>query len=220
MVAAVGQGGHDRLSRPARLQIAAGVGEADHRVGVGDVDPLRIDQRIEGDPERPVQTLGEGLHLRGLASPVRGAQHDDAARLALGDEDVAIGRNPKQPRRLQLGERRHRETRQGLQLGASRPGHHRWQPETRLRRHVLRHVGEGDLTRHPRRVAPPIAVGGGAGDRGRNRRPGQSADNEKRGPSTHSSLRDVPTPPSLNAPLRRPATAPRQMLACAAQRPA
>ena len=82
----------DRLGAPAGLGVAVLVGEADDRVGVADVDVLRLrPRRIERDPERAAQAGGEDLVDLGLAVAVGVAQDVDAVGAALGDEEVAVG---------------------------------------------------------------------------------------------------------------------------------
>ena len=95
----LGDLGHDHLGGAAGLQIAVGIGVADHPIVLGDVDPLRIGpERVEGDAEGLVQALGEGgVDARPLG-PVGGAQHADAPGRLLGDEDVAVGRDHHMPR--------------------------------------------------------------------------------------------------------------------------
>ena len=97
-LAARGDALDDRLRRAARLEIAALVREADDRVGVADVDPLRVrSERIERDPERPVEAHGEGRHGPRAAVGPASANHPHAARIALGDEQVAVRRRANQP---------------------------------------------------------------------------------------------------------------------------
>ena len=108
-----GRSRDQRLGGPARLQIAVAVGKAQHRIGVADIDELRIGSgRIEGDAERRVETRGEDRHYARLGAVAAGAQHADAARLALGDENVAVGRDADEARLFQLvGEQRDRDAR-------------------------------------------------------------------------------------------------------------
>ena len=81
----------DRLGLARGLRVAVLVGEADDRVGVADVDVLRLGPgRVEGDPERPVQAGGEDLVDLGLAVAVGVAEDADAVGAALGDEQVAV----------------------------------------------------------------------------------------------------------------------------------
>ena len=87
-----GSSGDDRLGLAGRLGVAVLVGEADDRVGVGDVDVRRVRaRRVEGDAERLVEARGEDLGQLGLAVAVGVAEDLDPAGLALGDEDVAVG---------------------------------------------------------------------------------------------------------------------------------
>ena len=65
----------DRLGGPGGLGVAVLVGEADDRVGVADVNVIRLRPgRIEGDPERALQSGGEDLVHLGLAVAVGVAQ--------------------------------------------------------------------------------------------------------------------------------------------------
>ena len=46
---------NDDLRRTACLQISVGIGEANHGIGVADINPLGIaTRRIEGDAKRPL----------------------------------------------------------------------------------------------------------------------------------------------------------------------
>ena len=82
----------DHLGVARGLRVAVLVGEADDRVGVADVDVLRLrPRRIERDPEGPRQAGGEDLVHLGLAVAVGVAEDADAVGAALGDEEVAVG---------------------------------------------------------------------------------------------------------------------------------
>ncbi len=81
----------DDLLLPRCLRVAVLVGEADHGVGVADVDVFRLTpDRVESDPERPVQAGGEDLVDLGLAVAVVVAENADAVGAALGKKQVAV----------------------------------------------------------------------------------------------------------------------------------
>ena len=74
------------------FEIAGLVGEADHRIGVGDVHELRIVAGWEErDAERAVQVGREDLHLLRLAGRVPAPQDADPAWTGLGDEQSPLG---------------------------------------------------------------------------------------------------------------------------------
>ena len=63
---AVTQAWHNDLGGATRLNISAAIWEADHRVVVRHVNPLRIiSQRIESDAKRPVEAVCKNLIFRG-----------------------------------------------------------------------------------------------------------------------------------------------------------
>ncbi len=106
--------------RTARLQIAAAIGIANDRVRVADVDVRRIRARwIEGDAERPLETARE--HVGGERHRIA-VERDDAPRLALRDEHVAVRRRANHARILEsVGVHRDVIARQHLELRVKRP---------------------------------------------------------------------------------------------------
>ena len=97
-VSAARQVGHDGLRRTARLGVAALVRQPHDGVRVGDVEPARIaDGRIERDPERLIEALGEDARPRRLPGREQTAEHANDAGLALDHERVAVRRDPEQP---------------------------------------------------------------------------------------------------------------------------
>src|SRR2546425_12056602 len=75
------------------------VWESHNRVGIPDINPLRIGpRRIEVDAERAVQALGENFRLFRLALRVYSTEDPNVARVAFGDEEIAVGRSSNQPR--------------------------------------------------------------------------------------------------------------------------
>jgi hypothetical protein len=77
---------------PAGLQVAVLVRETDDRVGVADVDVLRVRAAgIEGDAEGQHQALGKDRNLLWLAVGGDAAKDPDYAGSALGQKDVAVG---------------------------------------------------------------------------------------------------------------------------------
>ena len=92
------------LGGTARFQITVLIGEAHHRIGVADIDPLRIGaRRIEVDPERPLQARGERGRLFRLAVGGDAAEHADFAQLAFRDEKITIRRSADKPRLIEAG---------------------------------------------------------------------------------------------------------------------
>src|SRR6202008_4662556 len=78
--------------------------EAHHGIGVAHVDPLRIwAWRIEVDAEGPVQAAGESRGEFGLAVSAHATKDFNVARLAFGDEEVAVGRGANQARFIEVG---------------------------------------------------------------------------------------------------------------------
>jgi hypothetical protein len=68
----------------------ARVGESDDRVGLRDVDPLRIAPGwIERDAERLIQSRREDFVSFGLPGAVRRAEHTHPPRLTLRHEEIA-----------------------------------------------------------------------------------------------------------------------------------
>ena len=93
----------DHLLRTARFHVAVVIRKADHGVGIADVDPLRVrTQWIESDAERPLQAGGEGLYLFGFSVFGYSMKHFYFSRLALGQENIAIGCGSDQPRVLEV----------------------------------------------------------------------------------------------------------------------
>ena len=81
----------------ARFQIPIPIREAHHRVRVANIDPLRIrPRRIEVDAKRLIKAGGKNLRLLGLAVGGDSAKDANVARLAFGDEKIAIGRGADQ----------------------------------------------------------------------------------------------------------------------------
>ena len=92
------------LGGPRRRQIAILIGEAHDAVGVAHVDPGGVrPEGIKGDAEGLVQALGEDRDLGRLAIRANAAEDLDLAGLALGQEEVAVGRGADQPRIVQAG---------------------------------------------------------------------------------------------------------------------
>src|SRR6516225_11051674 len=163
-MAASRQSGDDRLRGTSGLQIARPIRKADDRIGVRDIDVLRVRSgRPEGDAKRPIKTLGEGVNLRrtgGLAS----AQHANAAGPALRDKDVATRRNPEQTRVIEpAGEELNGKARRRLRPRAARASHDAGVAVSARRRVRRWHVRRGNLASYPRRIAAPITIGCGAG---------------------------------------------------------
>ena len=199
----------DRLGLARGLRVAVLVGEADHGVGVADVDVLRLGpDRVEGDPERSVQAGGEDLVDLGLAVAVGVAEDADAVGAALGQEQVAVrGADDDAGLGQPGGELRHLEA--FGRLGPGPFGTRDDAGEVVGRRRV---VGRGqvvdrDLPAHARRVGRPVAEGVLAGEGAaaglrvvaQGRRCGQ--DEGQDGESEAMAHRDVP---SVSAILRRP----------------
>ena len=156
----------DRLGLARGLRVAVLVGEADHGVGVADVDVFRLGpDRVEGDPERPVQAGGEDLVDLGLAVAVGVAEDADAVGAALGQEQVAVrGADDDAGLGQPGGELRHLEA--FGRLGPGPFGTRGDAGEVLGRRRV---VGRGqvvdrDLPAHARRVGRPVAEGVLAGE--------------------------------------------------------
>ena len=157
----------DHLLGSARRQIAVSVGKADHRVGVGDVDPARLRaRRIKGDAEVAAQAGGEQrAHLR-LAVAIGVAQDLHLPRPRLGHEHVAVWRGDDDARVFQIG---------GVLLDreAARrfgPGSLRASNDARPVVHRGRvigsgQIGDGDAPPHAGRVGGPVAQRRPAGQR-------------------------------------------------------
>ncbi len=174
--AAIGQMGDDHLGRRARLEIAAVIGEADHRVVVGHVDPLRIvARRVEGDAEGAVEVVGEDLVLGGGIGPVGGAQDPDPVGAGLGDEDIAVRRHPQHAGiRKARGEEPDGESRGHRQGRAVRLLHHLGAVPRRRGTIRRREVGHQEMVFHARSGVVPIVGVRWRRDGGRRRR-GESA---------------------------------------------
>ena len=166
---ALGQLRYDRFGRTARLQVAALIRDAHHRIIVPHVNPLgMISRRIKSDPERPVETLCKNLILRGAFRPVGGAQHANAVGAGLHDENIAVRRHAYQARiRQPRGEKLDGESRRDRQRGAVRLFHDMGAIAGRTGRVGRRQVGDGDVVLHAGRGVLPIAgIGGGRSSRG------------------------------------------------------
>ena len=149
----------------ARLQIAILVGEAHDAVGVADVDVLGIgSQGIERDAEGLVQAFGEDGRLLRLAVGVDAAKDPDLAGLALGQEEVAVGRDAQQARIVETG---------GVELdlealGRDGPGiggarNHAWAVVDGLVGRGRGQVGDGEVAADAGRLVGRIGEGGLAG---------------------------------------------------------
>ena len=136
------------LRRAAGLQVAILVRKADDRFGVADVHPLRIGSAgIEVNTERRFQVSGEDLHLAGLAVRADTAKDEDLSRVALRQEDVAIGRHPHQARVIEPGRKLlHLEAGGCLGPNAVRAGNDCGSIVGRWRGIRLGKVGDGELT--------------------------------------------------------------------------
>ena len=191
----------DRLGLARGLRVAVLVGEADHGVGVADVDVLRLGpDRVEGDPERPVQAGGEDLVDLGLAVAVGVAEDADAVGAALGQEQVAVrGADDHAGLGQPGGELRHLEA--FGRLGPGPLGARGDAGEVHGRGRVVGRgqVGDRDLAADARRVGRPVAEGvlaGEGADAGlrvvaQGRRCGQ--DEGQDGESEAMAHRDVPS---------------------------
>ncbi len=88
----------------ARLQVAVLVGEAHDAVGVADVNPLRIgSEGIKRDAEGLMQAGGEDGDLLRLAVRADAAKDLDLAGFALGQKQVAVGRDANEARIVEAG---------------------------------------------------------------------------------------------------------------------
>ncbi len=88
------------LGTAAGLQVSVAVVKANDRVGITDVDILRIRAwRIEGNAIRLLESTHEGLGLLRLAISANAAKDFDIAGMALGDENVSV-RGSSHPSRL------------------------------------------------------------------------------------------------------------------------
>ncbi len=148
--------GDDHLGRAPGLQVAVAIGKADHPIGLGHIDPLRVGpRRVEGDAERLVQVGGEDRALGRMGHAARRAQ--DADPVVFGDEDVAIRRGAQHVGLVQtLVEHRHLEAGRDLGQGAGRRrdrlGHaHANRGEGRLQ------IGGRDVVADAGRVLLPVA---------------------------------------------------------------
>ena len=136
-VAAAGAAAWARWSRPAPRAFRSPllVGEADHRVGVRHIDPLRVRAgRVEGDAERAVRALRRrSRSSAGLAAPSAARSTRILPGIALGDEDVAVRRDAHLPRAVELGEFG-RRVKPGRVFSSApgRPRHHRRQRDAEV----------------------------------------------------------------------------------------
>ena len=77
-----------------RLEIAVAIGKAHYRVCVSHIDPFRIcTWRVESYPEGLSKSGHKGVSLLGFAVFGNPAKDSDFSLIALGKEDVAIGRS-------------------------------------------------------------------------------------------------------------------------------
>jgi hypothetical protein len=90
--------GNDFFSGPRGYEISGLVGESDDRVGIADVDPLRVGEGIERDAERKVEASGECGNLLGSAVGAYAAEDEDLVAVGVGEENVAVGRGAKEAR--------------------------------------------------------------------------------------------------------------------------
>ena len=155
-----GEAGHDRLRRPARLEVARAVGIADHGVERRHVDPARIrSRRVEGDPERSVQAAREQRVPVGMRGAVGGTQDADPAHGGLGDEYVAVRRDADQPRIIQGREPLHRVAGRNPGNQVPRRLDHGGRVAGRGAGERGRHVLRDQPAPAPRSVAVPIPIG-------------------------------------------------------------
>ncbi len=149
---------------PDGLEIAGLVGKTHDAVGVGDINPFRIVARKECDAERFVQPAGIDLAGGRFRGAIGRAQHSDLSSIGLGDEDVAIGRDPHLARPVQpFGEQRNLETIGYLRNGLGRAGDHMRNVGRRRRRAGLGQVFRLDQSTHAGRTGAPVAERGAAG---------------------------------------------------------
>src|SRR3954454_9969429 len=91
----------DFLLSAARFHIPIRVGKTHHGIGIPNIDPLRIRTgRIKGDAEGLLQARGKRFAALRLAVFRDAAEYFDHARIALGEEHVAIGRSAELSRIL------------------------------------------------------------------------------------------------------------------------
>ena len=82
----------DHLLSASRLEVAIAIRKAHHRVGVANVNPLRIwSWRVEGDAERHLKTGSKGFRLGCRTVFIHAAQDFDLAGITLRHEEVSIG---------------------------------------------------------------------------------------------------------------------------------
>ena len=105
------------MTRVLRLALVVLVASLAYGVAVGDVHPLRIRPcRVERDSERFVQATGECARAVGLRHGITGTQYNDTSGSRLGDEEIAIGRDPDHARALEASrETAHRKSGRDLQ---------------------------------------------------------------------------------------------------------
>ena len=133
----------DDLGSAASFQVAALIREPHNRVRVADVQPLRVGaRRIERDTIRLLQAGGEHRHLFGLSLGVAAAQHLDLPGAALDHERVAVRRETKLTRPLQIARVQiDFEARHGLRPRIRRPRHEHAEVARRVGGERLRQVG-------------------------------------------------------------------------------
>ena len=154
----------DDFARAGRFEIARAIGIAQHLRDGRDIEPSRFRaRRIEGEAGRPLELLREHpIRLRLCAAGVD-AEGAHASALALGHEDIAVGRDAKDARAVEIfGEdtrrKSRRETRRGIlgRRGDLRAGGRRIAGERRGK------IAGGNFPPHARRVVAPVGKSRGA----------------------------------------------------------
>ena len=118
MIAAGRQLRHHRFGFAAGGEVAVAIRKADHRTGVGDVDPFGI---RAGRIERNAEMCGKArrVHFAARLARVRGPQYANAAGTAFRHEDVAIGCGANEARLIKpLGKQADFEARRHQRLCA------------------------------------------------------------------------------------------------------
>ena len=141
------------------------VGETQNTVGLGDIDVMRLwAGRVEGDAERLVEAMGEGLDRSGMRRAIGGTHHADQSGRGLGQEHVAVRRDPQDPRVVEsVGEQVDPKPRRcrGNPVGGAI--HDARGIAGRAGRERRRQVGLGDAVADAGRVTTPIPEGLAAG---------------------------------------------------------
>ncbi len=160
-MAAIGKTRNDLLRRAARLEVAAAIGKAQHRGGGGDIEKLRVGAgRVEGEAEGCVEIVGENRAACRRRRAVRRAQYADPIAAGLGDEDVAVGGDPNDARRVQPArEKLHGEAGWHFERGTGRCRDDAGRIARRPAGIGCRHVFGRDTTPDAGPVAAPVAVG-------------------------------------------------------------